>query len=141
MLPQSQESARMCFSAEASFTVAAILLPAGVYCTSVAVRKRPTGLPLAIIPLVFSLQQFAEGLPAFELMPHSWWDAGYGALVLFPFFIASPGQRFAAFRVLLAVSAAVSFLLFRYAFVSVWCFFAAMLSAQLCWTFSGLGTH
>src|SRR5438093_8369040 len=51
----------MCFSAEVSFTVAAVLLPAGVYCTSVAARKRPACLPLAIIPIVLSLQQFAEG--------------------------------------------------------------------------------
>jgi hypothetical protein len=219
----------MCFSAEVSFTVAAVLLPAGVYCTSVAAKKRPACLPLAVIPIVFSLQQFAEGLvwvglarddarlvrasslaflaaalgfwpfwvpfsmlflenrkwvrrclaagallglalgcalyvplmlnpegwlrvgvvyhsirynpeglPVFALADHSWWDAGYAALVLSPFFIASPDARFAAFRVLLAGSAAVSFFVFRYAFVSVWCFFAALLSAQLCWAFSAL---
>jgi hypothetical protein len=52
----------MCFSAEASFAAGAALLPAGAYCTSVAARKRPPYLPLAVIPVVFSFQQFAEGL-------------------------------------------------------------------------------
>src|SRR5437660_1254987 len=58
----SSSDDRMCFSAEASFAVSAVLLPAGVYCTSVAVRKRPAYLPLAIVPIAFSLQQLCEGL-------------------------------------------------------------------------------
>ena len=52
----------MCFSAEASFAVAAVLLPAGVYGTSIVATKRPAYLPLAITPIIFSFQQFAEGL-------------------------------------------------------------------------------
>src|SRR3954452_7547143 len=51
----------MCFSAEASFAASAALLPAGVYCVRAA-RKRSASLPLAVIPLAFSAQQFAEGL-------------------------------------------------------------------------------
>lgn len=219
----------MCFCAEASFAVAAALVPAGVYCTTVAVRRRPAYLPLAVAPLVFSLQQFAEGLvwvglnrddvalvngasllflavammfwpfwapfsahfledrravkgclgvaaivglafggalylplalnvddwlkigvvrhsirynlfglPAFVVVSHEWWDMGYGVLVFSPLFIAAPDRRFTAFCVLLAVSAAVSLIVFRHAFVSVWCFFAAILSAQLCYSFSRL---
>lgn len=216
----------MCFSAEASFAAAAALLPAGIYCTTVAVRKRPAYLPLAVVPLVFSLQQFAEGfvwvglarddaalvtaaslsflavalgfwpfwvpfsvlflekrpgmrrylgvgalfglvlgcalyvplvldpgqwvevsvvlhsltynprgLPVFDLAPHEFWDMAYGIAVLVPFFVVSADARFAAFRILLAASVTVSFLAFQYAFVSVWCFFAAVLSAHLCYTF------
>jgi hypothetical protein len=52
----------MCFSAEASFAVGTALLPASAYCTRVAVRRRPAYLPLAVIPFVFSFQQFSEGL-------------------------------------------------------------------------------
>ena len=86
-----------------------------------------------------SIRYNPEGLPAFELAAHEWWDAGYAALVLSPFFLVSPGGRFAAFRVLLAVSAAVSFFVFRYAFVSVWCFFAAALALYLCWAIPRAG--
>src|SRR5262245_848005 len=52
----------MCFSAQASFAAGAALLPAGLYCVGVAVRKRRTALPLAVVPLIFSFQQFCEGL-------------------------------------------------------------------------------
>jgi hypothetical protein len=220
----------MCFSAQASFAAGAALLPAGLYCVNVALRKRRAALPLAVVPLVFSFQQFCEGLvwvglaggdaalvraaslaflavalgfwpfwvplsvrslegrrgvrrclgaaallglalgcalylpmalgadewlrvslvhhsiiynprglPAFGVLPHEFWDAAYGAAVLAPFFLASAGGRLAAFRALLVVSVALSLVLFRHAFVSVWCFFAALLSAQLCYTFAGLG--
>jgi Family of unknown function (DUF6629) len=216
----------MCFSAEASFAVGAALLPAGIYCTTVAVRRRPSYLPLAIVPLVFSFQQVAEGLvwvglgrgddslvrtsslmflatalafwpfwvpfsvlvmegrrrvrqclavgalvglafgcalfvplalntdewlkvgevyhsirynlmglPAFEIAPHSWWDGGYAVIVLTPLFIVSPDRRFTLFSVMVAASAALSLFAFWYAFVSVWCFFAAVLSLQLCYIF------
>jgi hypothetical protein len=50
----------MCFSAEASFTASAVLTGAGV----IAVRKAHTldRLPLALIPVFFAVQQFAEGV-------------------------------------------------------------------------------
>ena len=51
----------MCFSAQASFAAGAALLPAGVYCVTVALRRQRSALPLAIVPLVFSFQQFCEG--------------------------------------------------------------------------------
>ncbi len=217
----------MCFSAEASFAVGAVLFPAGIYCTSVAVRKRLAYLPLALIPIVFGLQQVAEGfvwvglarddtslvktaalvflavalafwpfwapfsalflerrpggkwclgaatlaglalgcglylpmvlhtdewlsvqvighsirynvegLPAFGYLRHEWWDTGYALLTMTPLLIAAPDRRFTVFCVLLAVSAGISLFLFWHAFVSVWCFFAAVLSAQLCYMFS-----
>jgi hypothetical protein len=220
----------MCFSAEASFAAGTLLLPAGYYCVHVAVRRRPAYLPLAVVPLIFSFQQFCEGfvwvglgredptlvssaalaflafalgfwpfwvpfsvlfleprrvvrrwlglgallglalgcalyvplaldagawlevtvvhhsikynprgLPAFGVAPHEFWDAAYGLAVLVPFSLVSLDRRFVAFRALLAVSVAVSLLAFGHAFVSVWCFFAAILSAHLCYTFAGLG--
>jgi hypothetical protein len=220
----------MCFSAEASFAAASALLPAGGYCVGVAARKRPDHLPLAVVPLLFGLQQFCEGLvwvglergdpslvrasslaflavalgvwpfwvslsvlplegrtearrflkasavaglalgcalylpmaldadkwlrvsvtqhsitynpmglPAFQLLAHEYWDAAYGTLVLAPLFVAPLGGGFAVFRTLLVVSIAVTFLVFHHAFVSVWCFFAAVLSLQLCFTFFRLG--
>jgi hypothetical protein len=219
----------MCFSAEASFAAGAVLLPAGVYCTMAAVRMRPAYLALAVIPVFFSLQQFAEGLvwvglareeeglvraaalgflafalavwpfwvpfsvlcakegkggrvalaaiallglafgcalyvplalnagewlrvgvvghslryypgglPAFQLAPHQWWDAGYGLLVLGPLLLAGADRRFGVFFLSVAAAGAVCLVAHREAFVSVWCFFAAVLSGQLCFLFAGL---
>ena len=51
----------MCFSAPASFAVGAALVPAGVYCVRSAFKKSIRHLPLALTPLVFAAQQFAEG--------------------------------------------------------------------------------
>ncbi|MDH5178596.1 MAG: hypothetical protein OEY07_02945 [Gammaproteobacteria bacterium] len=52
----------MCFSANASFTAAALLIPGGAYCISLARRDAPQYLPFAVYPLVFGIQQFCEGL-------------------------------------------------------------------------------
>ena len=50
----------MCFSAEASVGVAVALLPVGAYCLATAWRKDRTYLPLALIPMLFGLQQLCE---------------------------------------------------------------------------------
>ena len=52
----------MCFSAEASFGVAAVLIPAGAYCLQAAARRKPPWLPLAAVPLILGVQQISEGL-------------------------------------------------------------------------------
>jgi hypothetical protein len=52
----------MCFSAEASFGLSAVLLPASVYCVHSALTKNQAFLCVAVIPLIFSIQQFAEGV-------------------------------------------------------------------------------
>lgn len=53
----------MCFSASASFTASAVLMPLGLYSTHIA---RKTGqrdyVPLALTPFFFGLQQLVEGL-------------------------------------------------------------------------------
>lgn len=51
----------MCFSAAASFASGAVLIPAGVYCISAALRKRPADLTIAVVPLMFGVQQISEG--------------------------------------------------------------------------------
>jgi hypothetical protein len=51
----------MCFSATASFTAAAALLPAGAYCVGQALHKGWRLLPLAVVPTLFAAQQLAEG--------------------------------------------------------------------------------
>jgi hypothetical protein len=52
----------MCFSATASFTVAAVLFPAGAYCIKTARRIDKKWIPLAICPMAFSIQQTIEGV-------------------------------------------------------------------------------
>jgi hypothetical protein len=51
----------VCFSAAASFTVGGALLPAGAYCVWAALRKKPSYLGLAVVPLFFGIQQISEG--------------------------------------------------------------------------------
>lgn len=50
----------MCFSATASFSAGVILLGAGVL--AVRAARSPRELPLAAIPLLFSIQQLIEGV-------------------------------------------------------------------------------
>jgi hypothetical protein len=53
----------MCFSASASFTAAAVLMPIGLYSTHVARQtKQHDYVPLALTPFFFGLQQLVEGL-------------------------------------------------------------------------------
>ncbi len=51
----------MCFSAEVSFTAAAILLPAGVAAVLRAYKTDRRYIPIASLPVLFGLQQALEG--------------------------------------------------------------------------------
>lgn len=51
----------MCFSATASFTAAAILVPAGLYCLKKSNDIDQRYWALAMLPLLFGLQQLLEG--------------------------------------------------------------------------------
>ena len=52
----------MCFSAEASYTAAALLLPAGALASQRAYRANRKYLAIAALPLLFGFQQLFEGL-------------------------------------------------------------------------------
>ena len=53
----------MCFSASASFTASAVLIPLGLYSNHLATRhERPDYKPLALVPFFFGVQQLVEGL-------------------------------------------------------------------------------
>jgi hypothetical protein len=65
----------MCFSATASFTLSAALLPIGGWCLSKAWQGDRHYLPLAAFPLAFGLQQAIEG------MVWLGWEAQDSALV------------------------------------------------------------
>ena len=51
----------MCFSATASFTAAAVLIPAGIYCLKKANQLDKPYWAFAMLPLMFGLQQLLEG--------------------------------------------------------------------------------
>ena len=53
----------MCFSASASFTASAVLIPLGLYSTHLArSNQQPNYVPLALTPFFFGVQQLIEGL-------------------------------------------------------------------------------
>ncbi|MCX7338345.1 MAG: hypothetical protein NTX76_03570 [Alphaproteobacteria bacterium] len=52
----------MCFSATASFSAAALLIPTGAYCLYQSSQKNKNYSLLAAIPFLFGVQQFSEGL-------------------------------------------------------------------------------
>ena len=51
----------MCFSASASFTTSALLIPTGIYCLRKSVTTERLYLPLSAWPLFFGIQQAVEG--------------------------------------------------------------------------------
>lgn len=51
----------MCFSAPASFSASAILLPVGIYCVKKALNNDKRYLSLAAVPFLFGIQQAFEG--------------------------------------------------------------------------------
>ena len=51
----------MCFSATASFTTAAILIPTGIYCLNEANQLEKPYWAFAMFPFIFGLQQLLEG--------------------------------------------------------------------------------
>ena len=216
----------MCFSAEASFGLSVALLSGGVYCVKNALSKNRLLLPVAIIPILFAVQQFSEGwvwiglrwenaalvrmfalvflafaivfwpfwvpfcafvtgkrkekiifgflsvlglviglgvyVPLFisvdspvadvinhaihynvsgstifQFVPVLLWEAMYIAIIASPLF-ASNSRKILYLGIAIVLSAAVSYVIFWFAFTSVWCFFAALLSLYLCIVFRNL---
>ena len=219
----------MCFSASASFTASALLIPTGLYCLRTAWVKDQMYLPFAVIPLAFGVQQALEGLVwigtnldsknlvqlgslGFLFFSHFFWlfwaplsvslieqDAGtknicrfaavmgiaygtllyipfflneqwlsvatlygsidyqtilifdafmprdmshliYACIVVIPFLIASQA-KLKVFGGLIFCSAAFSYIVFHYAFVSIWCFWAALLSLYIAYIIYCLETR
>lgn len=207
----------MCFSASASFTASAILIPAGIYCIKKASECARPYWAIGLLPLVFGIQQLFEGfiwlaqgtaddsrLPALgflffshlfwlfwipfscyfletrslrrkvflgfavlgllhglimyipfvlntnwfkvELMKHSIVYATrllyddfvpriavrglYAVIVLVPLLFSSD-RNVKIFGVIILLSVVLSTIFFGYAFISVWCYFAAILSVYI----------
>src|SRR3989344_4561522 len=107
----------MCFSATASFVAGGALGAVGG--VTMAEVKIKAEMPLASIPLIFGIQQTIEGV--------IWVSFGSGLI--------------SSHRILniFAIGALISFFianwLFNMTFISVWCFFAAVLSVLIYWHF------
>lgn len=52
----------MCFSATASFTLGSLLVPIGIFCVAIAYKANKNFIFLAIIPIIFGMQQYTEGI-------------------------------------------------------------------------------
>jgi len=106
--------------------------------------------PLAIDPgrwlsttvVHHSIAYDMSSLPALEVAPRWVWRVAYLAFICLPLFVARPGPGGNAVRLgaslLVAALFAVSYIVFWYAFTSVWCFFAALVSLLLALAFSQL---
>jgi hypothetical protein len=70
-------------------------------------------------------------------LPRLFWQFAYVALVTLPF-LASRHRSLQIFGLVIAVASLAAQLAFWYAFVSIWCAFAAALSTWLCWLFHEL---
>ena len=93
----------MCFSAPASFIAGAVLATVGV--VTLRMATRPAQIAFAAIPLLFGIQQLFEGLILLS-----------GHRIIRVFGILSLATFLAAYAIHVATV------------VSVWCFFAAILS-------------
>ena len=120
------------------------------YMEKEGVRKRFTGA-LAIFGLFYGLSLFLplilrEGWLAVEVVQHSLlyktitiYDGfmsrqvvrGIYALQVFLALILATNLKIRAYGIIIQISVLVTFVFYKYAFVSVWCFFAAFLSIYL----------
>lgn len=60
----------MCFSATASFTATALLIPLGLYASTTAWLRDSRYVPLATMPLFFGIQQGIEGIEWLHIHSH-----------------------------------------------------------------------
>jgi hypothetical protein len=84
-----------------------------------------------------------DDIPAFQMVPRTIWRVGYLVSICLPLALGrfgTGGSGWVSWLVggLVGGLFAVSYLLFWYAFTSVWCFFAAVLSLLLCVIFHRL---
>jgi hypothetical protein len=70
----------MCFSATASFTATALLIPMGIYASKIAWLRDARYLPLAVIPLAFGIQQGIECIEWLSLTSNQADMIRFGAL-------------------------------------------------------------
>jgi len=86
------------------------------------------GIRFHSIDYDYSMLQALWGIPT-EV-----WHAGYTALIALPL-VVQGDWRMRAFFFMIVASAILAQVVFAYAFISIWCAFAALLSVWLCFVF------
>ncbi len=87
-----------------------------------------------------SIHYNVQNTTTFQYVPKLIWELFYVAVVASPL-IFSPTRKFVFLGVALVLSAAISFIVFWYAFASVWCLVAAFQSLYLCFVMPSLATE
>src|SRR5262249_252997 len=90
-----------------------------------------------------SIAYLVNELPVFQLVPRTTWRAAYLVFICLPLVIARPGADAGTWNLLYGVGLvaglfAFSYLFYWYAFTSIWCFFAALLSLLVAFVFARL---
>lgn len=127
----------MCFSAGASFAGALVLGATGV--ATLKTNRSADSRLFASVPVIFALQQAAEGLVWLALKnsvsgPALWIPAFllYLSATIIPFFISGK-RRMWLMGLLFFVSCLLTGLFYKENLTSVWCFFAAIISVVVFW--------
>ena len=91
---------------------------------------------LSVSVVHHSVRYDFPNLPAYHDVPRPWVRLAYLITIVVPFVVGKggPGTGWVG-AALLAGSAAITALVFEYAFASVWCLFAAVMSFYLCVVF------
>lgn len=84
-----------------------------------------------------SIYYNVRSLPMFQFVPVLLWEIMYVGIIVSPIF-ASNNTKILFLGIAVVLSVAISYLLFWFAFASVWCFCAALLSLYLCIFFRNL---
>lgn len=85
----------------------------------------------------FSIQYDFSNMPASYVGASMIWQILYLTAVTCPYLL-SADRRLRFLGLSIAITAAVTQIHFRYAFISIWCFFAAWLSLHVCYVLSRL---
>jgi hypothetical protein len=92
-----------------------------------------------------SIQYEYSGIPGYQIMSPGAWRLGYLTLVTVPIGLGATriksrtrGLIAAGGLGLLVAGFGVTYLVYSYAFISVWCFLAALISLALCYFFARL---
>jgi Family of unknown function (DUF6629) len=94
---------------------------------------------LSVAIVGHSIQYDLSGVPIAQAIAVLVWQVVYLSLVCLPLLL-SREPRLRALGVSVAIAAVITHVAFRYAFASVWCFFAAILSIHICFVLYRLPT-